>query len=303
MSHTSASAGPVAIGGVGGSGTRVIAAIVESLGFDPGGNLNAALDERTFIAVFKRPDVYWGERGLIRADHPAAVAATRLYVSVRSGGRRPMADVVPMIRASITLPSNTPSSGRSLGVASMSLRLRRLGRLPTVFRRRPPDAGPLMWKDPNTQIFLPTLFAQIPGFRYIHMVRDGLAMATSSNRLQLNNWGYLFDIGRDGRDGEVRQLLYWARANLAVADLLADQPRSLIVSHEHAIADPDAVAEEISSFLDAPPTDATRRVIDEVQAPADAGRTFTIPDGVLSPDELADVRRALDRFGYGGGPG
>jgi len=28
--------GPVAIGGVGGSGTRVIAAIVESLGFDPG---------------------------------------------------------------------------------------------------------------------------------------------------------------------------------------------------------------------------------------------------------------------------
>ncbi len=299
---TSASAGPVAIGGVGGSGTRVIAAIVESLGFDPGGNLNEALDECTFITLFKRPNVYWGERGLIRADHPAAVAATRLYVSVRTGGRRPMADVVPMIRASLTLPSNVPSSGRSLGLGSMGRRFRRLRRLPTVFRRRPPDAGPWMWKDPNTQIFLPTFFEQIPDFRYIHMVRDGLAMATSSNRLQLNNWGFLFDIGRDGRDREARQLLYWARANLAVADLLADQPRSLIVSHERTIADPVAVAEEISSFLGTPLTDVTRRVIDEVRVPSDADRTFTIPDGVLSPVELADVRRALDRFGYGGAP-
>ena len=75
MSPMSAAPGPVAIGGVGGSGTRVIAAIVESLGFDPGANLNRPRDDLTFTVLFKRPDAYPGVRGLIPADHPAAVVS------------------------------------------------------------------------------------------------------------------------------------------------------------------------------------------------------------------------------------
>ena len=111
MSSTGIASGPVAIGGVGGSGTRVIAAIVESLGFDPGANLNRPRDDLTFTVLFKRPDVYPGVRGLIPAGHPAAVTATRLYASVRSGGRRPLADVAPMVRASVSLPSNSTTPG------------------------------------------------------------------------------------------------------------------------------------------------------------------------------------------------
>jgi len=302
LSPMSAAPGPVAIGGVGGSGTRVIAAIVESLGFDPGANLNRPRDDLTFTVLFKRPDAYPGVRGLIPADHPAAVAATRVFASVRSGGRRPVAEVVPMVRASVTLPSNSRGTGLTMSVADLNRRLRRLRRLPTVFRRRPADAGPWMWKEPNTLFFLPTLFGQIAGLRYVHVVRNGLSMATSSNNFQLTNWSYLFDIAPGGRD-DVRQLVYWARANLAVTDFLDDRPEALVVSHEQTVTDPDAVAEEISSFLGAPVTDRTRRVIEGVRAPSDFGRTFDVPGDVLSPDEVADVRRALDRFGYGSARG
>ena len=298
MSRTSASSGPVAIGGVGGSGTRVIAAIVESLGFDPGANLNRPRDDLTFTVLFKRPDAYPGVRGLVPADHPAAVAATRVFCSVRSGGHRLGADVVPMVRASISLPAHSTGSGPTMAVADMNRRIRRLRRLPGVFRHRPVGAGPWMWKEPNTLFFLPTLYGQIPGLRYVHVVRNGLSMATSSNNYQLTNWSYLFDIGRDGPD-DVRQLVYWARANLAVTDFLDGRPEALLVSHERTVTEPDAVAEQISAFLDAPRTDRTRQVIEGVRAPSDFGRTFDIPGDVLSPDELADVRRALDRFGYG----
>lgn len=302
MSPTSPTAGPVAIGGVGGSGTRVIAAMVESLGFDPGANLNRPRDDLTFTVLFKRPDAYPGVRGLIPADHPAAVAATALYASVRSGGRRPWADVAPMVRASVSLPSNSMEPGLTMAVAAMNRRFIRLRRLPAMFRRPPPGAGPWMWKEPNTLFFLPTLFAQIPRLRYIHVVRNGLAMATSANNYQLTNWSYLFDLEPDGRDDDVRQLAYWARANLAVADLLADRPEALVVSHEHTVTDPAAVAAQISSFLGADPTDRTREAIAGVRTPSDFGRTFAVPGEALSAAELADVERALDRFGYGGGP-
>ena len=300
MSPTNAIPGPVGVGGVGGSGTRVIAAIVESLGFDPGVSRNSALDDLTFLALFKRPNAYRDVRGLVPAGDPTAVAATRVFAAVRSGGYRAMTDLVPMVRASISLPSNSASPALSIGFGSMQRRLRRLGRLPAVLRHRPPDGAPWMWKEPNTLIFLPTLFARIGQLRYIHVVRDGLAMATSTNKYQLNNWGRLFGVERDERDDDVRQLIYWARANLAVMDFLDERPESLIVSHERTVSDPAAVAGEIGEFIGAPLTDRTRRVIGDVREPSDFGRTYTVPRQALTPDELADVSRALGRFGYGG---
>ena len=48
--------GPVAVGGVGGSGTRLIASMVSSLGYEMGSNLNHSQDDLTFAVLFKRPD-------------------------------------------------------------------------------------------------------------------------------------------------------------------------------------------------------------------------------------------------------
>ena len=58
--------GPVAIGGVGGSGTRLIAQLLREAGFYLGGDLNPALDNRWFTLLFKRPD--WYERTLVPGD-------------------------------------------------------------------------------------------------------------------------------------------------------------------------------------------------------------------------------------------
>lgn len=47
--------GPVAIGGVGGSGTRVFAEILRGFGFYIGDCLNGALDNLWFTLLCKRP--------------------------------------------------------------------------------------------------------------------------------------------------------------------------------------------------------------------------------------------------------
>lgn len=55
MSNRIQSPGPVVVGGVGGSGTRVIAQILMKMGFFMGSDLNDANDNLWFALLFKRP--------------------------------------------------------------------------------------------------------------------------------------------------------------------------------------------------------------------------------------------------------
>jgi hypothetical protein len=284
--------GPVAIGGVGGSGTRVIAAMVSGLGFQPGTDLNVPEDDLTFSILFKRPKLYRGLRGLIPADHASALAATRAFVALRTGHRLDPA-VAPIVPASLGFPSS--------GVYPMPTEARQwaLHRLRGAFRHPPPQApGQWMWKEPNTLLFLPTLFREVAGLRYIHMVRNGLSMAKSKNNFQLTNWGYLFDTSAQDPRPELPKLVYWARVNLAVADFLADQPRSLVITHERTVSEPMAVLEEIAGFVGRPVTDPARAAAEGVRRPDDFERSFDVEHGEFRGSEGDDVQRALERFGY-----
>ena len=51
--------GPVVIGGVGGSGTRVLAEILSLFGFYLGNDLNGAKDNLVYTLLFKRPNWFY----------------------------------------------------------------------------------------------------------------------------------------------------------------------------------------------------------------------------------------------------
>jgi hypothetical protein len=51
---------PIAIGGVGGSGTRAVAAILRDVGIDIGSDLNNTLDSPWFTSLFKQPGIWSG---------------------------------------------------------------------------------------------------------------------------------------------------------------------------------------------------------------------------------------------------
>ena len=292
MSNDRELVGPVGIGGVGGSGTRVIASMVSSLGFHPGADLNTPEDDLTFSMLFKRPRHYRGVRGLVPADHPSAVAATRAFIELRHRRRTPTS-VTTLLSACAEFPRSgvTPLPNKPWTWA--------MGRLTGALRNTaPPEAGMWTWKEPNTLLFIPTLFREIDGLRYIHVVRNGLSMAKSKNRYQLGNWGSLFGVDADDRPVELRQLIYWARVNLAVSDFLGSQPRSLVVTHERAVADPMGVLNDIAAFLGREVTDEGRAVVDRVRRPDDFARSYPFDESDMDTQERADVRRALERFGY-----
>jgi hypothetical protein len=204
---------------------------------------------------------------------------------------------MPMISACLSIPSHDK---RRMSLAGQMLwRWRRASRLGKVFRyTAPQEPGLWTWKEPNTLIFVPSLFRVIPGLRYIHVVRNGLSMATSKNKRQLDNWSFLFGVADEARDLQLRQLVYWARANLAISDYLSTQPHSLVVSHERMVLEPVKVAEDISSFLGRPCTEQTQEVIKTIRRPDDFERTYDPSVGGPTDSESEDVRRALTTFGY-----
>ena len=194
--------GPVAVGGVGGSGTRLIASMVASLGYQMGDNLNRSQDDLTFAVLFKRPDLYRDIRGLIPEDHPSAVVAAGVFESIRSGQHGLGAEIMPMLSACLSIPSHDRQKMSLAG--EMLRRGKRLSRLGRAFRHtKPLEPGLWTWKEPNTLLFVPSLFRVIPGLRYIHVVRNGLSMATSKNKRQLDNWGFLFGVADEARDLQI----------------------------------------------------------------------------------------------------
>lgn len=159
---------PVAIGGVGGSGTRVVAETLIRLGLHLGSNLNTASDNLNFTRCFKRQDWFMNF-----PDERELSAAWESFIDQGIEGE----------------------NGVSANSGSTAV----------------PRWG---WKEPNTHIFLPFLFKNVPEFKYIHVLRSGLDMAFSDNQNQAKNWGqFILNTPCDDQITPTYSLDYWIAAN------------------------------------------------------------------------------------------
>ncbi|TFL17533.1 sulfotransferase [Jannaschia formosa] len=225
---------PVAIGGLGGSGTRVISALLRAAGFRNGEDLNEALDNRWFTITHKRRA--FTESWPTEAELDQAVRLFRDAMTVGLEGLLRAEDraVLDRIRADLP-PEGTWKCGAFADSVDRMM----------ASRAKPP--GPWGWKEPNTHIFLPALDARLPGLRYIHVVRDAADMALSSNTQQLRNWG-----PRPTEDAPVvlRQLRFWTDANARALDYGAGMgDRFLVISYEDFCARPKPHWDRLVAFL------------------------------------------------------
>jgi hypothetical protein len=163
---------PIAVGGVGGSGTRVVAAILKEAGIRIGDDLNHALDNLWFTLLFKHrdildaPDVCFGD-------------LVSIFVAAMTGGRSATATQLALVDE---LARDDRLQHESSWLQARSGSLRRA-------MAEPPKSSPWAWKEPNTHMVLDRLAARIPGLKYIHVARNGLDMAYSTNQNQLQLWG------------------------------------------------------------------------------------------------------------------
>jgi len=242
---------PVIIGGVGGSGTRVVAEIISHLGFYIGDDLNPAKDNLWFLLLFKRP------RWFRRAHHDKKKVFTGLSLLSkamlqRTGFEWP--ELRFLIRAVFEIAifgHNYKGDGRGLWPFRRGWNM--VAGQPKVILNQ----GRWGWKEPNTHIYLEYLAAYFNNIKYIHTIRHGLDMAFSENQQQLYNWGPSLGVELPhSRSGEpAASLKYWIKSNrrvLAIGQKLGDQ-KFLVVNFDRLCVSPQSEIQKILSFLNIPP--------------------------------------------------
>lgn len=276
---------PVIIGGVGGSGTRVVAEMTSLFGYYMGNDLNSAMDNLTYTLVFKRPD--WFRK--YYPNHRDLHTGLKIFEKVMVGGRKLSFMERRFLRR----------AAREMSVNGHNREKQGSGEWPYKrmdFIRQAQGADPEKhigwgWKEPNSHLALEAFAAYFPDFRYIHTVRHGLDMAYSDNQQQLYNWGSLFQVDLPSVPGELpaASFRFWARANRKAVEAgkRLGNDKFLLVNFDRLCSNPIEGTLAIARFLGiSPSAKQLEKAANLPVMPASVGRYKNHPPFDCEPEDL-----------------
>lgn len=153
--------------------------------------------------------------------------------------------------------------------------------------------SPWGWKNPRSIYLLPLLDNVIPDLRFVHVVRDGLAMSSSANQAQLAKHGAtVLPVTMRSLPDRTRSLVLWSTVNTAAADYGQTMgPRYMRLRYEDMCADPSGAMAQLASGLGL----QGGTVPLPVHAPRLRGGE-RLPEAGTAAHDIAAA--ALQRFGY-----
>lgn len=201
----------------------------------------------------------------------------------------------PILESTETLAfraEDLPASIRRRATREFHRRMRR-------YLRTIPSGQRWGWKNPRSIYILPLIHFLIPGFYFVHVVRDGRDMAVSSNQNQYRkHFSSLFHATRSEAEQVMESCTMWARTNGEVADwcerVLGN--RYVRLRLEDLCKTPREVAANLLGALDLEVSRADDAVI-ALKTPATIERWRTLPNEIS--ERLTSVAGdTLRRFGY-----
>lgn len=224
---------PIAVGGVGGSGTRLIAEWMKTLGIFIGTDLNVSNDTLWFTLLFKRAEI-------LECDEDEFLSLTRALVAGLTGGS-------PLSAAILALLARLAAQDRSLETKAW---LQERSRSLAASAMLPAHGGRWGWKEPNTHLVIDRLWRVRPELRYVHVVRHGLDMALSANQNQVRLWGSAV-LGQDEDPSPARSLAYWCRVQQRMQQALDDNPQRMFwLDYDALCRTPERVVHDLLRFLE-----------------------------------------------------
>lgn len=174
----------IVVGGVGGSGTRMIITILKELGLNIGNDLNEANDNLTFTLLFKHLNTL-------------SLSNDQIYEYVKIIKKE--INQAPLSSSQIDIVNSLSTKGRPhhdyLWIQDRANHLKQLNKsnpIPRYHTKSKPLMDKWGWKEPNSHIIMKSLHELYPSMKFIMVVRNGLDMAYSTNQNQLRLWGPVF---------------------------------------------------------------------------------------------------------------
>lgn len=249
----------VVIGGVGGSGTRLIAMILSGLGLNIGSNLNDPLDNNVFVYLFRR---------IQTLDVIKDKKLFKKYLSILRKTfcetKEQLTEEEIKIIEELSHIKNQGVSYKWLGEQCKLIQenviygpikegMDTIDDIRKHFQLEQTLNGKWGWKAPNSHVIMKELFEVYPNMKYIMVVRNGLDMAYSDNQGQLKLWGpVLFDKKElhKGWDKSPRlSLKYWCMVHKRI---LQDSKGKnfLWLDYDKLCMDPDKYLPILFDFLE-----------------------------------------------------
>ena len=286
---------PVIIGGIGGSGTRIVAEILIHIGIHLGHTLNASLDNLWFTALFKRLDLFKKEHGERKAEIKKGLD---IFTEAMVGGsvlsddfRRRLSDYVRDIEKDAYFNNEFEYLYHNWE-----------NFIENIMSSNRPDMDDFAgwgWKEPNTHVILEDLSNYYCDLRYIHVIRHGLDMAFSKNQNQVKFWRAMYGIIPSGKNHDpVASFRYWLKANQNAIDtgkkMLRD--RFLLINYESLCNSPEKEIKRLAKFVQLSLSNETFDIVTKIPSlPSSIGRHKKHDTSWMTDDGM----RTLYKFGYG----
>lgn len=237
----------IIIGGMGGSGTRLVAELMGRLGLPLADDVNISLDDLRFTWLLKRPSRFCGDNGSRNSEAIVRAIAVHEAISRLCAVNSRHCDV-------------DSSVWSELGQACFDHLVREkyhprrwiLQRLIGLARRRDAkDGAAWCFKEPHATVFLPEL-AEWYGERmaYIHVIRDGHDMALSGTTQQFAHWGRQYGLAAGAPVPEA-MFEFWYRFNrralMQMRDVVAGP--TVVVDYDRLVEDPGSVASGLIRWI------------------------------------------------------
>lgn len=265
---------PVAVGGVGGSGTRLIASILKELDFYIGSDLNVANDNLWFTLLFKHTRV-------LSLDESEFRKVVDLFKSRMCGHAEFADDDIRQVTAIGEIGHfNHPPEWLCQRVDSFI-------NTPSI-----ENISRWGWKEPNTHVVLDKLITCMPSMKYIHVARNGLDMAYSGNQNQLRNWGTHF-LQHSVETNPSVSLQYWCHIHKRIVEIGEGMGKNqfLLLNYDSLCRDPEKGLNQLLTFLE---VDVSPEIIGRlsrlVQEPSSIGRFKEYGLNQFQDDDIAYVR-------------
>lgn len=255
------------IGGVGGSGTRLIAPCLKELGVFIGPDLNAANDNLWFTLLFKRTEI-------VNVSEDEFNELGAIFINGMLGSEEFSNQQIELITA-------VASEDRGEHSASW---LRDRAR--TLLSSKPMSQPSTRWgwKEPNSHIVLGRLIERFQNMKYIHVVRNGLDMAHS--------WGRYF-IGEDFDISPYYSFKYWCIIHRRVLDITRSTGANvLFLNYDNFCLNPEDGISELCGFLELDPDSALKSFLLALVSPPDSiGRFKKFGTQIFDEDDVAYVKK------------
>lgn len=258
---------PIVIGGVGGSGTRLIAQCLKQMGFFIGEDLNGANDNLWFTLLFKRFEVlFYSELEFERL--------VTIFLKGMTGTKNFSKKEMEIVR-------NLQNRNTILSHKTKSL----FKKTYTNFR-----SDKWGWKEPNSHIFIDRLTKNFNNIKYIHVIRNGLDMAHSKNQNQLKLWGAHF-LNQEIDISPYYSLKYWSIVHkriLKIGKSMGDN--FLLLNYDNFCINPENGIQILTDFLNIKLNIREKyQLLKLIQVPTSIGRFKQYGTKIFDPEDVAYV--------------